>query len=211
MKTEAFSIGGVKFEYEVIDNVSDASQTMASNQDKLAESADKTTESHDKLSASAEKTQASVDSQNISFMTQIMAVRAVAGGVHSLTGAMTALGWVNEENARRFQILNASIQLVIGTFQLIKGVVMIVNMLKEAEIGLAAVETYRSIINKGAGQAAIVALGIGAAAGVLGYFAGSAMGGGGGGTNVEQNITVTTGSAQDGRDMARTSLEVMGG
>jgi len=112
-----------------------------------------------------------VDSQKIAFIAQIAAISAVYGGMNMLKTSMTDLGIISEEQAKTFQKINATVGLVLGTFQLVRGAVEIVNTLKTAEIGLALVESYRAVLNNPA-KIALVGAGLAATAGVGGYLVG---------------------------------------
>jgi hypothetical protein len=150
--------------------------------------------------------------QNVQWLKNLAAVSALHMGLVRLTSGMSQLGLISAEDEKKMQKVNAAVGMVVGTYQLFKGITGIVNLLRSSEIALAAVETYRSVINSKGAMLAVVGLGIGAAAVGAGYF----MSQGGGGTsapstNVTQNINFEQGASSDQRAMGRDLLNVMGG
>lgn len=187
----------INWTFNMVDNVSGTTKQMADSQAQLA--------------GNASAAKASIDSQNISFMAQTAAVMATYGGVRRLTSSLTELGLVSDGNAAKLQKLNATLGLVAGGFQLMKGATQIIKMLTQAEIGLAAVESFRAVLNNPA-KIALVGAGLGLAAGVGAALLATGGGsGGGGGTTVNQSITFNGGSTQDQRTVARDTFEAMGG
>jgi hypothetical protein len=178
------------------DNVTTTTKQMADSQGQLANSA-----------ATAK---ASVDSQNISFIAQTAAVMATYSGMRRLTSSLTELGLVSDADAAKLAKLNATVGLVAGGFQLLKGATQIIKMLTAAEVGLAAVESFRAVLNNPA-KAALVGAGIGLAAGVGTALLATSGGGGGGGTTVNQTVVFEGSQTSDQRSVARETYEAMGG
>ncbi|HOO04519.1 MAG TPA: hypothetical protein PLJ11_07360 [Methanomassiliicoccales archaeon] len=186
----------INWTFNMVDNVSATTKQMADSQAQLA--------------GNASAAKASIDSQNISFIAQTTAVMATYGGVRRLTSSLTELGLVSEGDAVKLQKLNATLGLVAGGFQLMKGATQIIKMLTQAEIGLAAVESFRAVLNNPA-KIALVGAGLGLAAGVGAALLATSGGGGGGGTTVNQTITFEGAATQDQRSVARETYEAMGG
>jgi len=186
----------INWTFNMVDNVSATTKQMADSQAQLA--------------GNANTAKASIDSQNISFIAQTTAVMATYGGVRRLTSSLTELGLVSEGDAVKLQKLNATLGLVAGGFQLMKGATQIIKMLTQAEIGLAAVESFRAVLNNPA-KIALVGAGLGLAAGVGAALLATSGGGGGGGTTVNQTITFEGAATQDQRSVARETYEAMGG
>ncbi len=186
----------INWTFNMVDNVSGTTKQMAESQNQLA--------------GSASAAKASMDSQNISFLAQTAAVMATYSGVRQLTSSLTELGLVSENDAVKLQKLNATLGLVAGGFQLMKGATQIIKMLTQAEIGLAAVESFRAVLNSPA-KIALVGAGLGLAAGVGAALLATGGSGGGGGTTVNQTINFSGGAASDQRSVARDTFEAMGG
>jgi hypothetical protein len=178
-----------------------------------AKAADAQAEAMRSAKAATDDATSSVMAQNVQWLKNMDQVTKVSSGLRRLTSGMSELGLISEQDEASLQKLNAAVGLVVGTYQLFKGVVGVVNMLRTSEIALAAVETYRSVINSKGAQLALVGVGVGAAAGIVGYLAGQSSGGGGGSSSqtVNQTVTFEGGASSDSRAMGRELLDVMGG
>lgn len=186
----------VRWNFQMVDGITSTTKQMADSQGQLANSA-----------ASAKST---VDSQNISFIAQTAAVMATYSGMRRLTSSLTELGLVSEADAAKLAKLNATVGLVAGGFQLLKGATQIIKMLTAAEVGLAAVESFRAVLNNPA-KAALVGAGIGLAAGVGAALLATSGGSGGGGTTVNQTVVFEGSQTSDQRSVSRDVFESMGG
>ena len=187
---------GVSWTFTMVDNVTTTTKQMADSQTQLSNN------------ASAAK--ASVDSQNIAFIAQTAAVMAAYSGMRRLTSSLSELGLVSDNDAAKLNKMNAAVGLVAGGFQLLKGATQIIKMLTAAEVGLAAVESFRAVLNNPA-KAALVGAGIGLAAGVGAALLATSGGGGGGGTTVNQTVVFEGSQTSDQRSMSRDVFESMGG
>jgi hypothetical protein len=186
----------VNWTFNMVDNVTTTTKQMADSQGQLA--------------STAATAKASVDSQNISFIAQTAAVMATYSGMRRLTSSLTELGLVSDADAAKLAKLNATVGLVAGGFQLLKGATQIIKMLTAAEVGLAAVESFRAVLNNPA-KAALVGAGIGLAAGVGTALLATSGGGGGGGTTVNQTVVFEGSQTADQRSVSRDVFESMGG
>ena len=170
--------------------------------------------SEDNLKQKVDSTNTCVDSQNIKFLSQLAAVTAVYGGINMVTRSMQTLGLVNEKTAQSLMKVSAAVGIMAGSFNAIRGAVKLIDALKNAEILLSAIETYRAVLNNPAKLAAVAVAG-GAAAGVAGYYIGKSNSDNQNNTtnqtSVTQNITFGGASSTDQRSMARDTLEMMGG
>lgn len=192
-----YSSGEISFTFTAIDNATPTLQSVANATRSVADS--------------TENASKKVDSMNISFMTQMIAVMGVYAGIRRIGFSLHELGIMNDATMIKFQKLTAVLGLVVGTFQLLRGAQKVITALTASERGLAIVETYRAVLNSPA-KAALVGLGIGLAAGVGGYLLMNALGnGGGGGTEVTQNVTFGSYNMPDQRETARGTLQIMGG
>ena len=175
--------------------------------DQVTETCEKMAAATEALEAATDKAKKSVDSQNISFLTQIAAVNTLYAGQRMLTGSIKELGLVGDETAAAMDKVNAAVGLVVGSYNMLKGAAKIVNTLKNAEVALAAVESYRAVL-KNPAKLGLVAVAVGTAAGVGGYFLGKSSGGGGQST-VNQTVNFSGNvSQQNQRSLSRDSFEV---
>jgi hypothetical protein len=90
-------------------------------------------------------------------------------GLSAITNSVQVLGIADEETAQKMKQLTASIQLVVGTAQTIKGVVTIFNTLNSVLKTTAIVSTFASIAENPAKGALIVGS-MGLAAGAIGGY-----------------------------------------
>jgi len=183
------------YRYEIVDNV-----TQVANAG---------TDAQGRLNASMETGISLQNTNTLAWLKQMTALSSLRRGLSGITMGLVEFGIIGKQGEAVMRKLTAGVSLFVGTAQLIKGVVAIINMLRAAEVGLAAVETYRAVL-KNPAMLAVTVAGVGAAAGIGGYLAGKNSGGGGG-TTVNQNLTFVGGDASAARGMARESLEVMGG
>jgi len=180
-------------------------------QDNVTPQAEKGAAAQDKLKDSVDKTTQSAESQNIQFIKTVASLMAVSRGIHGVVSSLDTLGLTTAKQNAALMKMAAGMQLFVSAAMALKGVIGLINALKTAEIGLAAVETYRSVL-KNPAMLAVVGVGLAAAGGFAGYMYASSRDSGGGGKTVNQNITFNgQSSASSQRGAARSSLEIMGG
>lgn len=181
-------------------------------QGEIAAGADNATSSQQNLKQSIDNANKSIDSQNINFLTQLAAVTAVYGGMNMVSRGLETFGLVSDKGAEKLRKVSAAVGIMAGSFNMIRGAVKLVTALKNAEVVLAAVETYRAVL-KNPAMLATVAIAGGAAGAVGGYMIGKGSGGGANAptNSVTQNFTFSGGSQTDQRTMSRDVLEMMGG
>lgn len=184
----------LSYELQLIDNITATTERMEGRLKSLEDQQD--------------RSRSSTDSQNISFIAQVTAVSSVHRGLTRATSSMRELGLISEKDAQAMVKFNAAVGLVAGTFQLLKGAVQIINMVRGAEVALAGVETYRAVLRNPA-SVALIGVGLAAAGGAVGYMMGTSQG------NITNNeLNVNYGGAGDQgtkRGMARDLFEMMGG
>lgn len=177
--------------------------------DNISQSLARIEQSQGKLATQMQMTTQHSDSQKISFLTQVEAIRSIDRGFRGLVGVVIETGLVSGKTAKQLQTVVLAIHGVSSAFMLLKGARQVLMMLQSAEIGLASVETYRSVLMS-PGKLALVGLALGASAAAVGYYAGSQRGGGSSTTN--NNITFSPpGGSQSEREMAKGTLAVIGG
>ena len=123
------------------------------------------------LAGTTNTAKTSTDSLNLAFVAQMEVVRSLYMGFRRTIWSLEYMGVINKKTAASFQKIQAAMGLVIGTFQLYKGAINIIRMLRTEETVLAGVETYRSVLNNPK-KMALVMTGLGVAAGAVGFLAG---------------------------------------
>ena len=176
--------------------------------DNLTASSGQLVEAQGAVAASTADAQGAIDSQSISFIKNMTVMSGVHRGFGMLINSSKELGLVNDATAKTFQQMNAVVGLVSGSFMMLKSAEQIITSLRDAELGLAAVETFRSVLENPA-SIALVGVGIGAAAGVGAMMLTQNNSQS---TTVNQQVTFAAGTASssDQRSMARAAFDVGG-
>lgn len=188
--------GGLSYQMEIRDNVTRVAKRGM--------------EAQKELDSTIKQTSATMQTQTLEFISNIMAITALEGGINALAESFTKLGIVSGENAEKMRKLAAATKLFTGTAQLIQGLIGVIRMLTKSEIILAGIETYRKVLHNPL-QMAAVGLAAGAAGAAGGFLIGRSQGGGGS-VNVTQNVNFNAPLDRGSqRSFARDSLEMMGG
>jgi hypothetical protein len=166
------------------------------------------TASEGQLASAVESTNNSMMARQINFISQVTMLRSLHASISLTTSAFQTLGLANADTIKGMQQLSAVMGLAVGIGQGFKGVTMLLTELREAEIGVAAIESFRAILQNPLALG-LVAAGVGAAAGIGGYMLTQ---------NSTQNTTVNQtvqflapAQASDQRQAARSALEGTGG
>lgn len=184
----------VTYILEAVDNVTPVTDKVAAGQNDVA--------------AGAARAQAAVDSSSISFIKQLSAAHALRSGLSGISNGLDTLGLISDDTSASLRKVSAATGMVVGGFQLMKAAQPIIEGLRNAELGLAAVETFRSVLNN---PAAIALVGVAAGA-ALGVGAMMLTNNNSSSTNVNQTVVFEGGSpASDQRNTARATFEAMGG
>lgn len=174
----------------------------------ICEAIDNVTPVQEKILANGEKIITQSDSANIAFIKQIATVKALHGGLSSISVGMQTLGIISDDTAASLNKVNAAVGIVAGSFQMLKAGQAILQALQVTELSLAAVETFRSVLNNPA-TIAIVGLAAGTAIG-----AGAALysNSNSNSTTVNQTVNFNGGSgSSDQRSTSRAVFEAAGG
>ena len=193
---------GISYRMEIADNISKASGDVI--------------ESQKGLQTQVAATKDEVMRQDISFIKSVSSLSAFRRGVTGIVSGLDELGVISRKTHPEIYKIVGGVNLFVGAAQGIKGVIGIVNMLRASEIGLAAVEAYRAVLQNPLRMAAVIG-GAAVAGGVAGFLIGVNTGGGGGGgggntgTTVNQQVNFYAGGPDySTRSTARDSLEGVG-
>ena len=178
--------------------------------DNIAPLTKESIEVQEELQGTIKETTNEMNRQTLDFVENVLSVSALAGGINALSAAFEVLGIFNEKQIEALTKMVAVTQLFTGSAQAILGLVGVVNILRNAEIGLAAVETYRKVLHNPAAMGLVLA-GIGAAGAVSGFLIGRSGGGGSSGGNTNQVVNFNANvSPSDRRATARLAIENLG-
>lgn len=187
--------GGLTYRLEVKDNI-----VKSAKQGKAAQQG---------LQAQVKSTTVTMQQQTLEFISNVMAITALEGGINALAEAFTKLGIGSEKFTEGMRKAAAATKLFTGTAQLIQGLIGVMRMLTKAEIGLAVVESYRKVLHNPYMMTAVIGGAAGAGA-VGGYLAGKSGGGGNTNNQVTFNFNAPVGNA-DRRAVERETIVFMGG
>jgi CDP-diglyceride synthetase len=182
----------VEYRFKMVDNITPAAQT--------AETAVK------KVDTAVKETNASVDSQALLLIKNITVLTAFREGLNGMIQELNYLGIVTGKTYESIRKMASVMNLFVDAARMIRGVVGIMEVLQLKTTMLAAVETFRSVLNsKGASLALVGVAGV-AAGGVGGFFAGRAVGRRE--TTINQtNYFNSATPASGGREQQRQALE----
>jgi hypothetical protein len=176
--------------------------------DNISATTEKAAQSQENLQVKVQAANASVMQQDVSFIKTVSSLSALRSGVTGVFSSLIMLGVVGDEGAKTLMKMSAGISLFVGSAQAVKGVIGLMNQLRNSEIALAAVETYRSVLHNPA-MLGMVAMAGGAAAGIGGYLIGRNQGGKGD-TTVNQSITFQGEPPREAQAQSRAVADIMG-
>ncbi len=161
------------------------------------------------LADATERATESTDRQKLGFVAHMESIRGLRIGVMSFAMSMETLGLVSGKSADQLRKVSAGLAGVIGMYQMFRSAIWIANALRDAEIGLAVVETFRAALKNPAALALVGVAGgaaIGAGAALMG------RGGGQPGSQVQTtyNANIYGGETIDRRQVASDALRMMG-
>jgi len=168
------------------------------------------TASEGQLASAVEATNSSMMARQINFISQVTMLRSLHSSLSLTTSAFQTLGLANASTIKDMQQLTAVMGLAVGIGQGFKGVTMLITELREAVIGVAAVESFRAGLQNPLALG-LVAAGLGAAAGIAAYSL-TQNNSTSNTTNVNQTVQFTAPASNTSQQQAsRTTLESMGG
>jgi hypothetical protein len=186
----------IEYKYQMVNNINEISMENKAAQEELQSTIKDTTKD--------------MNSQTLDFVENVLIVQSLASGITALSSAFDVLGILNDKQLERLNKMVAVTRLFTGSAQAILGLVGVVKLLRNAEIALAAVETYRKVLHNPASFPLVLA-GIGAASLVTGLLIGRSTAGGGGGGDVNQVVNFNTQTNPfERRAAARSALDGVG-
>ena len=162
----------------------------------------------EELDGAIKKTTNTFGDQAMAMVYNITVLSAMREGLNGIVTELQILGITNDETHEKLMKFAAGVALFIDLARTIKGVIGMVQLLKDSTIALAAVETYRKVLNNPA-AVALVATATGLAGGLGGYMYGRY----GNKNEVNQTVVFNQGAPDSAgaRSARRETLEGMGG
>ena len=156
----------IRYVFKMVDNVSQTSADISASTAKASENVKQVTTEQERLKDATDRTTASFTRQESQFIKTTAILMSVKTAAASVTHGLITLGVVTGEDAIKLQKLNAGFQILTGFATGVKALQAASEMLKTSQMGLAVVETFRSVMQS-PWKAALVGVGVGAAGGAL--------------------------------------------
>lgn len=197
----------IRYVFKMVDNVSETATGIEETLTTASESVRNAISEQTQLESAADRTTAAFTRQEAQFIKQIAVLMSVKQSVASVTSGLITMGIVSGDNAVALQKLNAGFQVLTGFASGIKALQAVSEALKTSELGLAIIETFRSVMES-PWKAALVGVGVGAAGGVL---AATMMASGGGTTNNSNTQIVIENTATNVETASALNATISGG
>jgi len=196
----------IRYVFKMVDNVSETATGIKETTDSASLSVNNATVEQQNLEAAADRTTSAFTRQEAQFIKQVAVLMSVKESVSSVTNGLISLGIVSGDDAVALQKLNAGFQILTGFATGIKALQAVSEALKTSELGLAIVETFRSVMES-PWKAALVGIGVGAAGGVLA----ATMASNGGTTNNSNTQIVIENTASNVETASGINATISGG
>lgn len=177
----------IRYIFTMTDNVSSATDTISDSATEAQNQLHQVQVQQENLEAQTNRTNEALTKQQAQFLTNAAVLMTMQGSVSAITGGLISLGIVTGDDAEKLNMLNAGFQVLTGFVQGIQALQAVSEMLKTSELGLAIIETFRSVMES-PWKAALVGIGVGAAGGALAALMSSS----GGSSSVSTSSTNST-------------------
>jgi len=196
----------IRYVFKMVDNVSETATGIKETTDSASLSVNNATVEQQNLEAAVDRTTSAFTRQEAQFIKQVAVLMSVKESVSSVTNGLISLGIVSGDDAVALRKLNAGFQILTGFATGIKTLQAVSEALKTSELGLAIVETFRSVMES-PWKAALVGIGVGAAGGVLA----ATMASNGGMTNNSNTQIVIENTASNVETASGINATISGG
>ena len=180
----------VVYTFRAVDEISKPMENAKRSLDNADKAGKQYNQTAQKVATESAKASSAVQTLNrdqqgaiIKSIETLTALQAMQSGLSAITNSVQTLGLVDDETAESMKRLTASIQLVVGTAQAVKGIVTLFNTLNGVLKTTAIVSTFAAIAENPA-KGALVVGAMGVAAGAIGGYLYSTT------NNHSTNITV---------------------
>lgn len=156
----------IRYIFTMTDNVSSSTDTISDSAIEAQNNLHQVKVQQEDVQREAQKTTSALSKQQAQFLANTAVLMTMQSSVSAVTGGLISLGVVTGDDAQKLQMLNAGFQVLTGFVQGIQALQAVSEMLRASEMGLAIVETFRSVMES-PWKAALVGIGVGAAGGAL--------------------------------------------
>ena len=190
----------IRYVFTMTDNVSSTTDTIADSAVEAQNQLHQVQTQQEQVTQEVEKTTSALTKQQSQFLVNTAVLMSMQSAVGSVTNGLISMGVVTGDAAKQLQMLNAGFQVLTGFVQGVQALCAISEALKTTEMGLALVETFRSVMES-PWKAALVGIGVGAAGGALAAMVASS-GSSGTSTNTTNSTIIINNTASDGLSTA---------
>lgn len=154
----------IRYVFTMVDNVSTTADTISESATEAQNALHEVKAEQEAVQQTTEATTAGFTRQEAQLLKNMTILTTLQSSVSAVSSALVTMGVVTGEDAQKLQTLVAGFQLLTGMAQGIQALTAISQALKASEMGLAIVETFRSVMQS-PWKAALVGVGAGAVAG----------------------------------------------
>ncbi len=156
----------IRYVFTMVDNVSQSTDAIADSAVEAQNQLHQVKTQQEQVTQEVDKTTVALSKQQSQFLVNTAVLMSMQSAVSSVSNGLISMGVVTGDAAKQLQTLNAGFQVLTGFVQGVKALQAVSEMLKTSEMGLALVETFRSVMES-PWKAALVGIGVGAAGGAL--------------------------------------------
>lgn len=156
----------IRYVFTMTDNVSQSTDAIADSAVEAQNQLHQVQVQQEQVTQEVDKTTTALSKQQSQFLVNTAVLMSMQSAVSSVSNGLISMGVVTGDAAKQLQTLNAGFQVLTGFVQGVQALQAVSEMLKTSEMGLALVETFRSVMES-PWKAALVGIGVGAAGGAL--------------------------------------------
>lgn len=154
----------IRYVFTMVDNVSSTADTITDSAIDAQNALHQVEVQQDEVVNTTEQVTQGFTRQEAQMVKNLAVLSTVQSSVSAVSSALITMGVVTGESAQKMQTLVAGVQLLTGLAQGVQALAAVSEALKASEMGLAVIETFRSVMQS-PWKAALVGLGAGAVAG----------------------------------------------
>lgn len=200
----------IRYVFTMTDNVSQSTDAIADSAVEAQNQLHQVQVQQEQVTQEVDKTTTALSKQQSQFLVNTAVLMSMQSAVSSVSNGLISMGVVTGDAAKQLQTLNAGFQVLTGFVQGVQALQAVSEMLKTSEMGLALVETFRSVMES-PWKAALVGIGVGAAGGALAAMLASSGSSSTASATTTNSTIVINNTASDGLSTANGINAVISG
>ncbi len=200
----------IRYVFTMTDNVSQSTDAIADSAVEAQNQLHQVKAQQEQVTQEVDKTTVALSKQQSQFLVNTAVLMSMQSAVSSVSNGLISMGVVTGDAAKQLQTLNAGFQALTGFVQGVQALQAVSEMLKTSEMGLALVETFRSVMES-PWKAALVGIGVGAAGGALAAMMASSGNGTASSASTTNSTIVINNTASDSLSTANGINAVISG